>query len=195
MSDYIELTSVREVIKEIIPDVYTLKQNGKYDFKLINKFRGKPFENKPLVLVDGVPVYDFEKVLNMNSKDIEKADVINTRYFFSENIFDGIVSFVTNKGNLSAMEYDNSIFRQVYEGCQEKSMFYSPDYSTDSLTESRIPDFRNTLYWNPDLRTNKSGKTVIEFYASDESAEYTIKVEGMSANGKAGSATTRLYVK
>ena len=93
MSDYIELTSIREVVKEIIPNVYTLKQNGKYDFKLINKFRGQPFENKPLVLVDGVPVYDFEKVLNISSKDIEKADVINTRYFFSENVFDGIVSF------------------------------------------------------------------------------------------------------
>ena len=61
MSDYMELTSVREVVKEIIPNVYTLKQNGKYDFKLINKFRGQPFENKPLVLVDGVPIYDFRK--------------------------------------------------------------------------------------------------------------------------------------
>ena len=69
MSDYIELTSVREVVKEIIPNVYTLKQNGKYDFKLINKYRGQPFENKPLVLVDGVPVYDFEKVLNITQRD------------------------------------------------------------------------------------------------------------------------------
>lgn len=195
MSDYIELTSVREVVKEIIPDVYTLKQNGKYDFKLINKFRGKPFENKPLILVDGVPVYDFEKVLNINSKEIERADVINTRYFFSENIFDGIVSFVTIKGNLSAMEFDNSIFRQVYEGCQLTGSFYSPDYSIETTTEKRIPDFRNTLYWNPDLRTNKNGKTSMEFYTSDESAEYTITVEGMSAGGKSGSASTKLYVK
>lgn len=120
MSDYIELTSLREVVKEILPNVYTLKQNGKYDFKLINKFRGQPFENKPLVLVDGVPVFDFEKVLNINSKEIERADVINTRYFYSENVFDGIVSFITKKGNLSAMEFDNSVFRQVYEGCRLK---------------------------------------------------------------------------
>ena len=97
MADYIELTSLREVVKEIIPNVYTLKQNGKYDFKLINKFRGQPFENKPLILVDGVPVYDFEKVLSINSKEIERADVINTRYFFSENVFDGIVSFITKR--------------------------------------------------------------------------------------------------
>jgi hypothetical protein len=133
MADYIELTSLREVVKEIIPNVYTQKQNGKYDFKLINKFRGQPFENKPLILVDGVPIYDFEKVLSISSKEIERADIINTRYFFSENVFDGIVSFVTKKGNLSVMEFDNTIFRQVYEGCQVQNNFYSPDFNTSAL--------------------------------------------------------------
>jgi hypothetical protein len=195
MADYIELTSLREVVKEIIPNVYTLKQNGKYDFKLINKFRGQPFENKPLVLVDGVPIYDFEKVLSINSKDIERADVINTRYFYSENVFDGIVSFITKKGNLSAMEFDNTIFRQVYEGCQVKHDFYSPDYGTVAMKDNRIPDFRNTLYWNPDLKTGKDGKTVIEFYTSDESCEYTIIVEGISPDGKTGFSSGLLIAK
>ena len=195
MSDYIELTSVREVVKEIIPNVYTLRQNGKYDFKLINKYRGQPFENKPLVLVDGVPVYDFEKVLNINSKEIEKADIINTRYFFSENVFDGIISFITVKGDLSALQFDNSLFRQVYEGCQTKVNFYLPDYSEDSVRDSHIPDFRNTLFWNPEVNTNKDGTTESLFYTSDEPAEYTITVEGITPEGIRGYSTARLVVK
>jgi hypothetical protein len=194
MSDYIELTSIREVVKEIIPNVYTVKKNGKYNFKLINKFN-QPFENKPLVLVDGVPIYDIEKVLSINSKEIEKADITNTRYFYSDNIFDGIVSFITKKGNLSSMEFDNSIFRQVYERCQIQNDFYSPDYSSDILRDSRIPDFRNTLYWNPNLHTRKDGKTEIEFFTSDESAEYTIVVEGITPGGKTGLFTTFFIVK
>src|SRR5664279_2541085 len=195
MSDYIELTSVREVVKEIIPSVYTQKQNGKYDFKLINKFRGQPFENKPLVLVDGIPVYDFEKILNINSKEIERADVINTRYFFSGNVFDGILSFITKKGNLSAMEFDNSIFRQVYEGCQVQRSFYSPVYGSDMKKDKRLPDFRNTLLWKPDLNTGKDGNTEITFYASDESAEYTIVVEGITPDGKTGYSAIKFLVK
>ena len=195
MSDYIELTSLREVVKEILPNVYTLKQNGKYDFKLINKFRGQPFENKPLVLVDGVPMYDFEKVLSINSKDIERADIINTRYFYSENIFDGIISFITKKGNLSAMEFDNSVFRQAYESCQVQNDFYSPDYSTEVMKKSRIPDFRNTLCWKPDLHTSKDGKTEIEFFTSDESMEYTIVVEGITSDGIKGFSTAGFIVK
>jgi hypothetical protein len=195
MSDYIELTSTREVVKEIIPNVYTQKQNGKYDFKLINKFRGQPFENKPLVLVDGIPVYDFEKVLNINSKEIERADVINTRYFYSGNVFDGILSFITKKGNLSAMEFDNSIFRQVYQGCQVQKDFYSPVYNSEVKKNARLADFRNTLLWKPDIRTGKDGKAEIDFYTSDESAEYTIIVEGMSADGKTGYSESKFLVK
>jgi hypothetical protein len=195
MADYIELTSLKEVVKEILPNVYTLKQNGKYDFKLINKFRGQPFENKPLVLVDGVPVYDFEKVLSINSKEIERADIINTRYFISENVFDGIISFITKKGNLSVLEFDNSIFRQAYEGCQVQNNFYSPDYSTDATKSSRIPDYRNTLYWKPDVHTAKNGKAEIGFFTSDESSDYIIVVEGTSSDGTTGYSSASLKVK
>ena len=195
MADYIELTSLREVVKEIIPNVYTLKQNGKYDFKLINKFRGQPFENAPLVLVDGVPVYDFEKVLSINSKEIERTDVINTRYFISDNVFDGIVSFITKKGNLSVMEFDNSIFRQVYEGCQVQSNFYSPDYSGSEMKNNRLPDYRNTLYWKPDLLTGKNGKAEIDFFTSDELSDYTIVVEGIASDGKKGYSSFSFKVR
>lgn len=195
MSDYIELSTIREVVKEIIPNVYTLKQSGKLELKLINKLQSLPFENKPLVLVDGVPMYDFEKVLVINSKEIERADVINKRYFFSDFIFDGILSFVTKKGNLSAMEFDNTIFRQVYEGCQLKEEFYSPEYSADSLKSSRIPDYRNTLYWSPENHIDDNGKTFVEFYTSDESADYTIVVRGISEDGKQGYSSSLLKAK
>jgi hypothetical protein len=191
MSDYIELTSLKEAVKEIIPDVYTMKQN----FKLINKFKGLPFENKPLILLDGVPVYDFEKVLSINSREVEKADIINTRYFYSDNIIDGIVSFVTKKGNLSVLDYNSSIFRQVYEGCQNSGRFYSPDYSSATDKNNRIPDYRNTLYWTPDLHTGKDGKAEIEFYTSDVKSDYKIVVEGMSADGKTGYSSSALIVK
>jgi hypothetical protein len=195
MSDYIELTSLREVVKEIIPGVYVMKQDGKYDFKLINKLKGQNFQNKPLVLLDGVPVYDIEKVLNINSKDIERADIISTRYFFAEYIFDGIVSFVSRKGNLSVLDADNSVFRQVYESYPEPAEFYSPDYSSGKLKDNRIPDFRNTLYWNPDLNTEKNGKAGISFFTSDEKGKYTIHVSGLTSDGTIFSSTALFEVE
>jgi hypothetical protein len=195
MADYIELTSLKEVIKEIIPNVSTSKQNGKYEFKLINKYRGQPFENKPLVLVDGVPVYDIDKILGISSKDIETIDIINTRYFISENIFDGIVSLTSRKGNLTVLDFNNSIFRQIYEGYHEQGLNFLPDYSSESRRNSKLPDFRNTLYWSSVNQSLMPDPPETMFFTSDEKGSFTITVEGIGPNGEKGLATAVFTVK
>jgi hypothetical protein len=194
LSDYIELTTVREVIKEIVPDMMVLKRNKEYVFRLVN-LPTSSYESTPLVLVDGVPVYNIAKLLDVNSKEIERIDILNTRYYYTDYIFDGIVNFITKKGNLSSMEYDNSVFRQVFEGCQVPREFYSPDYSAKTGGTYRIPDFRNTLYWKPDLRTDGNGKASVSFFTSDEPGDYTIVVEGITSDGKSGICRIPLSVK
>ena len=195
MSKYIELTSLKEVVKEIIPGVSTTKKNDKINFKLVYKAQSLPFENSPLVLVDGVPINNLEKVLTINSREIEKIDVLSTRYFISDIVLDGILHFVTKKGKLEVMDFDKSVYRLEYELLQNNTKFYPSDYSSVDLKDNRIPDFRNTLYWNPDLHTDKTGKTSAEFYASDESAEYIITVEGISSDGRSGVSSIPITIK
>jgi len=71
----------------------------------------------------------------------------------------------------------------------------SPDYSVDTIKFNRIPDFRNTLYWNPDMHTDKTGKASVEFYTSDEAAEYLITIEGTTTDGRTGFASSTLNVR
>jgi hypothetical protein len=194
LSKYIELTSLKEVVKEIIPGVSTVKKNDKINFKLYYQYQSKPFENNPLVLVDGVPVYDLEKVLSISSRDLEKIDVFTTRYYISDIVMDGILHFVTRKGNLDVIDLDRSVYRVQYDLPESGHDFYSPDYSTGKLLNDRIPDFRNTLYWNAEMQTNKTGNASIEFYTSDESGEYVITVEGITKDGKTGASTMPLII-
>jgi len=52
--------------------------------------------------------------------------------------------------------------------------------------ENRIdlkPDFRPTLYWNPELRLYNR-KANISFFTSDEWGQCEVVVEGISKNGK-----------
>ncbi len=195
MSDYIELKNVREIVKEILPNAMIIKKNRRYNFKIINSYPYPPFENQPLTLVDGVPVSDIENLLNVSSKEIERIDIINRRYYYADQIFDGILSFFTKKKDLSVLEFDNSVFRQALEICQARKDFYSPDYGIDSLRKNHIPDFRNTLYWKPDLKSTKEGKVSAEFFTSDEPGVYTIVVEGISTEGKTGFYSIRIIVK
>jgi len=195
MSGYIELTSLKEAVKELIPSVYTIKKNDRINFKIINKNLSQSYESDPLVLVDGVPIYELEKVLNINSRDIEKIDVLISKYYISGNVLEGILHFVSKKGNLGMIDLEKYVFRQEYDLLQNNIEFYSPDYSSGDSKNDHLPDFRNTLYWSPVLHTDKTGKTSVGFYSSDESGEYTITVEGMTPDGKSGVSSIPLIIK
>jgi|WetSurMetagenome_2_1015567.scaffolds.fasta_scaffold06119_2 hypothetical protein len=184
LSDFIELTNIREVVKEIMPEVRVFRKYDKAWFKIVYDNPYQQFENQALVMVDGVPLNEIEGLLEMPSKDVERIDVISVRYFYGDFVFDGILSFITKKGNLNNLKFDESVFRQIYEGCQEPEKFYSPVYEIDSLRTSRIPDFRNTLHWDPQFRTGKDGKASAVLYASDEPGEYSAIIEGITSNGK-----------
>jgi len=194
LSDFIELTSLKEVIKEIVPGVTTNTTNDRRNFKMINRHPTGPFENSPMVILDGVPVNDIDIVLGIKPSEIERIEVVNTRYFISDLVIEGIINFKSLKGDLSAIEFDRSIFRREYTGLQPYRKFHLPDYSTDSLRRSRIPDFRNILFWEPELKTGKNGTAEAEFYTSDEPGEYSIIVEGVTRDGKTGHAKVSFRV-
>jgi hypothetical protein len=195
MSDFIQLTSLREAIKEIIPGVITNNRKGETVINTIYKYNNSIETREPLVIIDGVPVFNHEKVLNIKADKIEKIDVLNMEYYVSDIVLGGIIGITTYNGDLSVIEFDKPVFRQEFEAPRSGSGFRSPDYSDISQKESRIPDFRNTLYWNPDVRTDENGKVAVEFYTSDEPGDYIMLVEGFTSDGSRGATTLRFSVK
>lgn len=195
MTDFIELTSLREAIKEIVPGAVTSARKGKTVINTISKQNLHIETHDPLVLVDGVPVFDHGKVLAIPGDKIGKIDVLNRGYFISGVALDGIIDITTRKGDLSLIEFDKPVFRQEFEALQPQFEFSSPDYSDPAMRNSRIPDFRNTLYWNPDVRTSDDGKAVVEFYTSDDPDDYMILVEGFSSQCQKGKTIVPLSVK
>lgn len=195
ISEFIRLTTVDEVIKEIVPYVHTRKMDEESLIRVVSDIEGKAFDNNPLVLVDGIPFNDFDQLLDLSSTEMERIEVINRRYFIDNYVFDGIVHFVTKKGNLEALDFDHAIFRQAYKTFYRGARFNSPDYSNDSLINSPLPDFRNTLYWNPDLQTQNDGVVSFEFFTSDEAGDYTMFIEGNSPDGETGVICEQLIVR
>lgn len=71
--------------------------------------------------------------------------------------------------------------------------FYSPKYPVKSNHD--IPDVRSTIYWQPNVITNKEGEAVIKFYTADKPGTYTLILEGADMNGEIGSARRKIVVK
>jgi hypothetical protein len=63
--------------------------------------------------------------------------------------------------------------------------FSAPVYDKKEDVQTRT-DFRNTIYWNPDLAIDATGKKTVEFYASDDITSFRATAEGLSSNGSIG---------
>jgi hypothetical protein len=48
-------------------------------------------------------------------------------------------------------------------------------------------DVRSTLYWNPNLAMDSSGKLHFKFFNSDKAKKFHIEIEGMDGEGRMGS--------
>jgi hypothetical protein len=62
--------------------------------------------------------------------------------------------------------------------------FYSPRYP--AIESDKKDDNRSTLYWNPNVQTDKNGKAKLSFYNSDKVTNYLINAEGISNSGDPG---------
>jgi len=70
--------------------------------------------------------------------------------------------------------------------------FASPIYKNDVNVETRT-DFRNTIYWNPNVEVGYSGKRTIEFYTSDDVTSFRTTIEGIGTDGTLGRAEKNFF--
>ena len=66
-------------------------------------------------------------------------------------------------------------------GYSKTETFKMPDYSK----LPPMPDYRRTLYWNPDVKTDSNGEAKIEFYNNSTCRQLVISAEGITKDGRA----------
>ena len=87
--------------------------------------------------------------------------------------------FVYSHG-ASTRRIEKGVRRTYFQGYNVPSTFENPDYSLMPPME----DFRRTLYWNPDVRTDENGEAIIEFYNNSSCREIHISAEGIPPDGR-----------
>ena len=59
--------------------------------------------------------------------------------------------------------------------------FYAPEYPEGPIEGN--PDYRRTLYWNPNVITDENGRARVEFYNNSFTRKFTISAAGITASG------------
>lgn len=203
LDDFTRFTTMEEVMREYVMFMDVQKRNGKFFIPLMYRLslplsvmiKEPFFETDPLILVDGVPVFDVNKLMNFDPRKMRKLEMVNKRYFLGNAIFPGIMNWKTYKGDLANYELDPHATVIDYEGLQLEREFYSPVYDTDEKVASHLPDFRNVLYWSPNIHTGEKGQQHVGFYTSDKKGSYVAVIQGLSANGSCGAGLWEFEVK
>jgi uncharacterized protein YfaS (alpha-2-macroglobulin family) len=70
--------------------------------------------------------------------------------------------------------------------------------SNKVMTRMMLPvakDYRSTIFWKPDLVTDKEGNGTVSFFAADGKGSYTITLEGTDGNGTIGSSRAKVKIR
>jgi hypothetical protein len=163
--------------------------------KITNPLTGIYFDQPPLVMIDGVIINDLTVLADINPETVEKVEVVKTPYLIGDLILHGIVNVITRSGNFSKITMPDYAVILPYRVVDKPSTITFPDYSDEKTRFSRTPDLRNTLYWNPSVKTNTNGEAEIEFWTSDLPGVYIIRIEGISGTGEKVSMHKSFTVK
>jgi hypothetical protein len=195
LDTYTRFTTMEEVLREYVREINVAARNGKLYLKILDEGRKEFNDEDLLVLWDGVPVADPNSVFSLDPLKVKRVEVVPRRFAAGGSFFKGIASFTTYNGDLAGYNLPSGTFNSDYEGIQLQREFYSPGYETPSQVNSRMPDFRNTLYWSPNLRTSNTGETKFHFYTGDRKGKYLLVLQGLDENGTPLVTTTTFEVK
>jgi hypothetical protein len=85
----------------------------------------------------------------------------------------------------------NMVRVKAYYGKRE---FYKPNYDKDT-EDALIPDYRNTLLWEPSVVTDDKGEATLSFFCSDINTDYVGRIEGVSGDGLLGTGYFKFSVR
>ena len=146
LDDYTRFTTMEEVLREYVAPVTLPSRSGKYEMRVLNTNKEHVFfDSPPLMLLNGVPVFDFNRIINYDPLNVKKLEIITRPWYYGNMAFAGILNFVGYDNHMQGFELDPHYTVIDYEGLQSQREFYSPVYDTQQQTDSRLPDFRNLL--------------------------------------------------
>ncbi len=189
LDDYTRFPVMEEVMREYVPGVMVRKQKGNFKFYLLDLVNKRPIYETPMILLDGVPIFDVNKIMSYDPLKVQKLEVVTRKFYHGLSTFPGIVSYTTYKGDLDGFELDPNYVYVNYEGIQQQREFYSPRHDYTRESEARLPDQRTLLYWNANLTTESGTAQNPQFFTSDVPGTYQVVVEGMTKSGLSGFAT------
>jgi hypothetical protein len=182
LDDYVRFPVMREVVTEYIPQL-RFRKVDKTDYlqvRMTNEFKSLVFAREnSLVLLDGIPLFNHEKILNYDPLRVESISIYTDVYNAGFSTFTGVVLFKTYKGNYPGLTLGGNAKIFDFRGALHPSRF-----TAAGVREiGNLPDLRSLLYWDPVLEVEAGGKREVVVNTSSQKGGFYVVLEGMTVEG------------
>jgi len=130
---------------------------------------------------------NYEKLEGLMSNEIETITVCETEgtsiLYWPNCTGHEVVIFIYTYKNFHRRTTPTGIRTTRLDGYVYSKEFYNPNYE---FIQPNKMDYRRTLYWNPDVKTDKDGKASISFYNNSSCKKMNINAETVTENGVIG---------
>jgi len=187
LDDFIKLPVMEEIIREIVRSAVVYRNNGKLLIGVLDPNTRNIIGTDPLFLLDGVPLSDHQVILGIDPSAILSIRVVDSKYIIGDFQADGIIDIRSRSGFFEGFSrppsaifcvVPNPGFPDDPVGAKGEAGVASPD--------GHLPDFRDQLYWNPDLKVCQGISSAVQFQTSDVPGRYRIVIQGLDQDGHFG---------
>ena len=182
LDDYTRFPLMKEVISEYVSNLRVRMVEGEERLLVLwQETEGVYTVSRQyaLALLDGVPVRDHSKIINMDPLLVKQIIIYPRRYLLNYFMFDGIVKFNTYKGDMGGMKLGEDVNILSHDGPQ-----YPLAFMGDRIPKNgRYPNYNSTIYWNPVVDMDKDGVYKFNCPLPDYKGNFRIVVEGIDGAG------------
>ena len=170
LDEYTKFKSVREILIEFVKGVKRERVNGVNQLFVIDPEMHEYSRWSALVLLDGVPVFNIDDILDYDARLLKYVNIYTNRYTFGGTTYAAIISFTSQKGRLSNFNLGSSFHLVSYSFPQDHPAFILPDRPQ-----------AGTIGWNPDAAVSTDNPA--SFEAPAEPGVYRILLQGFDKTG------------
>ena len=186
LDEYTKFKTVREILIEFISGIRTRNVGKRKQLYTLEPETRDFSKWAALVLLDGMPVYDIDALMDYDARRLKYVQIYRGRFVFGVTPCQGVISFISRKGSMQDFQLDEGTQMYTYDFPQNRPVFLSPIYDDKS---SRMPDFRHTLYFNPQVNGE------CEFYTSDLPGTYEVSLQYVGTDNKEHKLVSEFIVK
>lgn len=155
LDDYNRFEDVEMHLKEYVPEVTVRSRDKSKELRVLNALQDRSFTEDPLLLVDAMPIFDLEMLLEFNPAKFEKMEILTRRFFLNEEVYSGVVSFSSFQNDFGGFPLPANAVYIPYSG------ILPPVTGQEYLFEPKTDlDWRTVLYWSEVFSEGLKAKSI-----------------------------------